>query len=180
MKKSESSPQWNSVCPEADTATLLRPIALSSSDVSSFTPDGIACQFTWDTHRLAMHTQVINMAQSESLPQWSSVRPEANTACHRVGSSAMQHSCDDAITCSIRLSVTVRSQLNLQMRPRCLQQQTSQGKRGLLVLCYGVCVIDCWHLQKEACQKMNASLRTENHGEKMAPYKTPQIFTTPS
>ena len=112
------------------------------------------------------------------------VQPRANrathTACHRVGSSAMQHSCDDAITCSIRLSVTVRSQLNLQMRPRCLQQQTSQGKRDLLVLCYSVCVIDCCHLQKQACQKMNASLRTENHGEQMTPLNTPQIFTTPS
>ena len=72
-----------------------------------------------------------------------------------------------AMTCSMRRSV--RSRLNLQMRHRCLQQQTSQGKRDLLVLCCGGCVIDCWHLQKQECQKMNASLRTENHGEQMAP-----------
>ena len=83
-----------------------------------------------------------------------------------------------AMTCSICLSV--RSRLNLQMRPRCLRQQTSQGKRDLLVLCYGVCVIDCWHLQKQACQTMNASLRKENRGEQMAPYRMSQIFTTPS
>ena len=83
-----------------------------------------------------------------------------------------------AMTCSMRRSD--RSRLNLQMRPRCLQQQTSQGKRDLLVLCCGGCVIDCWHLQKQECQKMNASLRTENHGEQMAPYRMSQIFTTPS
>ena len=83
-----------------------------------------------------------------------------------------------AIACSIRVSV--RSRLNLQMRPRCLQQQTTQDKRDLLVLCYSVCVADCWHLQKQACQTMNASLRTENRGEQMAPYRMSQIFTTPS
>ena len=62
----------------------------------------------------------------------------------------------------------------------CLQQHTSQGKRDLLVLCYSVDVVDCWHLQKQACQTMNASLRTENRGEQMAPYRMSQIFTTPS
>ena len=82
-----------------------------------------------------------------------------------------------AIACSIRVSV--RSRLNLQMRPRCLQQQTTQDKRDLLVLCYSVYVVDCWHLQKQGSQSTNASLQTENHGEQVTPFEKPQICTSP-
>ena len=81
------------------------------------------------------------------------------------------------MTCSMRHSA--RSRLNLQMCPRCLQQQTSQGKRDLLVLCCGGCVIDCWHLQKQGSHSTNASLRTENHGWQMVPFGKPQICTSP-
>ena len=82
-----------------------------------------------------------------------------------------------AMTCSMRRSV--RSRLNLQMRPRCLQQQISQGKRDLPVLCCSGCVIDCWHLQKQGSQSTNATLRTEIHGEQVTPFEKPQICTSP-
>ena len=70
----------------------------------------------WCTHAQSIQTEVTNMEESESLPQRNSVHPEANTAWDDMRHSRVGSHCQ-----------------NLQMRPRCLQQQTSQGKQGLLL-----------------------------------------------
>ena len=144
-------------CSGASPATHLQPIELSSSDVSSFTPESKAYQIGM-RHACTCNT---NRCHKHGKPRAyrNGVRFAPRRILHVIAWGLLRRNTPHAMTCSMRRSV--RSRLNLQMRPRCLQQQTSQGQRDLLVLCCGGCVIDCWHLQKQECQKMNASLRTE-------------------
>ena len=126
-------------------------------------------------HTCTIHTEVANMKESESSLQWNSVRPEADTACHRVRSSVcrcnnlgrfLHHRKPDPMTCDICL-LDPLSRISRCWLCACNNKRV-RASETFPAVAFFVASIDYRHLQKQGGQSTSASLRTENRGWQMA------------